>query len=133
MPEYLWQRAGSYTSGLAQLVDRMRYVLYGKHRRTTIDASASARRRSTAFSSHPGKPTLKLYFVLLVQSNTSPTAALYEDWALPAPVCQSSMRGDSFAERVAANHLQQHSLANQGHTAASCSYIQSATMHFRVL
>lgn len=34
--------AGSFTSGLAQLVEKMRYVLYGKHRRTTIDASASA-------------------------------------------------------------------------------------------
>jgi len=36
-------RAGSFTSGLPQLVDRMRYTLYGKHRRTTIDASSSAR------------------------------------------------------------------------------------------
>ena len=30
--------AGSFTSSLAQLVDKMRYILYGKHRRTTIDA-----------------------------------------------------------------------------------------------
>jgi len=39
-------RAGSFTSGLPQLVDRMRYTLYGKHRRTTIDASSSARRHA---------------------------------------------------------------------------------------
>ena len=43
--------AGSYTSGLAHLVDKMRYVLYGKHRRTTIDASASAHRHIPAFTS----------------------------------------------------------------------------------
>ena len=34
--------AGSFNSGLAHLVDKLRYVLYGKHRRTTIDASISA-------------------------------------------------------------------------------------------
>jgi len=43
--------AGSYTSGLAHLVDKMRYVLYGKHRRTTIDASASAHHHISAFIS----------------------------------------------------------------------------------
>ncbi|KAK9827988.1 hypothetical protein WJX81_005593 [Elliptochloris bilobata] len=31
---------GSFTSGIAALVEKMRYVLYDKHRRTTIDASA---------------------------------------------------------------------------------------------
>ena len=36
-------RAGSFTSGLSQLVEKMRYTLYGKHRRTTFDASACAR------------------------------------------------------------------------------------------
>ena len=35
-------RSGSFNSGLAHLVDKLRYVMYGKHRRTTIDASASA-------------------------------------------------------------------------------------------
>lgn len=34
--------AGSFTSGIAALVEKMRYVLYAKHRRTTIDASAGA-------------------------------------------------------------------------------------------
>ena len=32
--------AGSFTCGLVQLVDKIRYTLYGKHRRTTFDASA---------------------------------------------------------------------------------------------
>jgi hypothetical protein len=35
-------RAGSFTSGLTHLVEKMRYTLYGKHRRTTFDASSSA-------------------------------------------------------------------------------------------
>jgi len=42
-------RAGSFTSGLSQLVEKMRYTLYGKHRRTTFDASACAR-------APPGRP-----------------------------------------------------------------------------
>ncbi len=41
--------AGSFTSGLSQLVEKMRYTLYGKHRRTTFDASACAR-------APPGRP-----------------------------------------------------------------------------
>ena len=73
--ECLSQCAGSYTSGLAQLVDRMRYVLYGKHRRTTIDASASTLRDSTV--PLPGKPIPTIHFVLLNQRCTVPSAALY--------------------------------------------------------
>ena len=34
-----FQRAGTYNSGLPHLIDKLRYVVYGKHRRTTIDAS----------------------------------------------------------------------------------------------
>ena len=35
-------RAGTYNSGLPHLIDKLRYVVYGKHRRTTIDASERA-------------------------------------------------------------------------------------------
>ena len=51
-------------------MDRLRYVLYGKHRCTFINASASARCRSTAFIPHPGKPTPASLSVLLDQSCT---------------------------------------------------------------
>lgn len=48
------RRAGSFTSGLAQLVEKMRYLLYGKHPRTTIDASSGATRRVRAPPRSPG-------------------------------------------------------------------------------
>ena len=36
---------GTLNSGLPHLIDKLRYVLYGKHRRTFIDASSSAHGR----------------------------------------------------------------------------------------
>ena len=51
--ERMWH-AGSFTSGLAQLVEKMRYLLYGKHPRTTIDASSGATRRVRAPPRSPG-------------------------------------------------------------------------------
>ena len=36
------RHAGTLNSGLPHLIDKLRYVLYGKHRRTFVDASYGA-------------------------------------------------------------------------------------------
>ena len=48
-------RAGSFTSGLAMLVDKIRYILYGKHRRTTFDANVGAHPHMDAVMSYAGE------------------------------------------------------------------------------
>ena len=41
----MYVAVGTLNSGLPHLIDKLRYVLYGKHRRTFIDASSGANYR----------------------------------------------------------------------------------------